>query len=107
MEDDKALIERAKRQFEVNGAPWTDRTEAAIRNVVTPLVMDIEALTLGSAQVRILRVLVKGAIADTERLAVLAPIDAPGWLNAQKAREALGKILDKLSLAYADNGGPY
>jgi hypothetical protein len=69
-----ALIDRARKQFETNGAPWTDRTEAAIRNVVTPLIMDRDAAVLSPEHVRIVRTLVKGAIADFDRIGVLGAI---------------------------------
>lgn len=44
METPDQLIARARQQFELHGAPWNDRTEAALRNVVSPLFMALMEL---------------------------------------------------------------
>ena len=109
MEDDKALIDRAKRQFEVNGAPWTDRTEAAIRNVVTPILMDRDTAILAPAQVRIIRALIVNAIGDNERALRLACAvhGTPASVVAGALNDELSKILDQLSGYYSPDGVPY
>jgi len=109
--NNERLIERARQQFETHGAPWTDRTEPTIRNIVMPLLMDRDAAILAPAHVRIIRMLVLGAIADVELQRAL-PLDLGLFIgtremSAVKAKEALTAIVDSLDGYYGKDGTPY
>lgn len=38
---DAAIIERAKRVWEAHGVPWDKSTEACVRNLLTPYVLEL------------------------------------------------------------------
>lgn len=40
------ILENAKKQFAVNGVEWNDRVEAAVRNLITPFMSDLEHMTM-------------------------------------------------------------
>lgn len=96
------LMERAQKQFEAHGAPWTDRTEAAIRNIVTPLIMDRDAAVLAPEHVRIVRALVKGASADFDRIGILGVVGL-----AAEAKQSMVELMRKLDGYYDPTGQPY
>ncbi len=102
------VIERAKKQFETHGVEWNDRTEAAVRNVVAPLLMDRDAAVLTPAQVRVIRALVSGAIGDHDRcLQLFNAFHGTQATVPSVVREGLEQILDQLAGYYSTEGVPY
>lgn len=68
-------VERAEKQFETNRAPWSpDRTPPAIRNVLAPLVMEVERLTMTPEIARTIRAAL-GATSYPHSKAALAWMD--------------------------------
>lgn len=72
-------VERAEAQFATNRAPWTDRTAPAIRNVIAPLVMEIDRLTMTPEIARTIR----------------AALGATSYAHSKEALAWLNELYDK------------
>lgn len=75
------LLENARRQFATNGAPWNDRTEAAVKSLISGHILGELYLTIPPKAAQALRHgLLNNAVVNCRKLAP-DEVEALAWLD--------------------------